>query len=204
MTPQQYQGVEAYVRDGRPLDQTDPNWLFRWEDAVKGEGGQILPTVFFAEHSDDSKAQVRRSVVPSHLVYPGLAHGPNAQARTDTPLAMNDPTPDCNLLSDAPAFTTYPELRDSEQLSPNFFIASPFPGAPYYGQTRRSPYNRAYYREMTMSSANTVIRADAVENDHAGDLDSNLQTNISRQASIDPALFVTDMVSMSYQINTKY
>ncbi|MCJ1394760.1 hypothetical protein MMC18_007640 [Xylographa bjoerkii] len=171
MSREQRQGIETHVRDGRPLEERSVDWLFPFEDHVIGEDGYILPSVF-SVHGEDSNSHVHRSVVPSHLVHPGLAYG------------MNDQTSDPVSPPNAPQVSEYPELMESNELPPNFFIASSLPGAPYYGQTRRSPYDQAYHRQTAMASSDTLHNTDAVENDNVGELHSNLQTEQSHELRV--------------------
>ncbi|MCJ1435968.1 hypothetical protein MMC27_005344 [Xylographa pallens] len=178
MRAEQLQEVDTHVRDGRPLERRSANWLFDFQDL--GEDGYVMPSVF-STHDEGSNEHVHRSVVPHHLVHPGLAYGANAMLRTSTPLGeMNDLTPYPVLPSDTLQPSHHPDNMEPQSLQESFFFTSSLPGAPYYGQTRRSPYHQASYRQTAMAASNTDSNAGAMEGDRTGELGSNLQTRLSR------------------------
>ena len=204
MSAGQLRGVDTHVRDGRPLERRSANWLFEFQNI--GGDGYVMPSVF-STHDQGSNEHVHRSVVPHHLVHPGLAYGANAMMRTSTPSGeMNDLTPSTVLPSDTlqPSqhldnmepqrdLTPYPVLAsdtlqpsqhsdnmEPQRLQESFFLASSLPGAPYYGQTRRSPYHGASYRQTAMAASDNQPNTGAMEGDRTGELGSNPQTRPSR------------------------
>ncbi|MCJ1400621.1 hypothetical protein MMC11_003828 [Xylographa trunciseda] len=197
MSPEQHQGVETHVRDGMPLEGRSVNWLFPFPDRVIGPEGYVLPTVY-SVHGEGSNEHVHRSVVPNHWVHPGLAHGANTQARTNPPFGkMNDSTLDPmlpghtpqqiaypDLPSDTPQQSAYPYPMEPNGLPNTFFIASSLPGASKYGQTHRPPYSQINYHEKAMASSDTLVRTDAVGDDHAGEHDADLQIGDSHESQI--------------------
>ncbi|MCJ1377267.1 hypothetical protein MMC17_000359 [Xylographa soralifera] len=186
MSARQHQMIETHVRDGMPMEAMEGSgakWLFEFQNI--GEDGYVMPSVF-STHCEGSHEHVHRSVVPHHLVHPGLAYGANALSRTDASLGgTNDPTPYPVLPFDTLQPSQFPELMEPQRLSSTLFIASSLPGAPYYGQTGRSPYDQAYHHQTALTSSDAGPNLGGMEGDRTSEGGPNQGFH---ESQIDPRL----------------
>ena len=200
MSPGQLQGLKTHVRDGKPIERSGANRLYGYQDV--GEDGYVMPNVFHT-HGKGSNEHVHRSVVPHHLVHPGLAYGADIPSRSNVSLGgINDPTLGTVLSSDTLRSAKYsdtlqpnqhPEQMENQRLSSSLFIASSLPGTPYYGQTHRSLYDQPNYRPTAMASSDTVRNTDAMESYRTSEFESNLQAKESHKSQSHAHLYAEEL-----------